>query len=217
MRGCEFGDTVTMNSTDEKNISVMTGEEEEQQLLAQTNNPTATLSLQEGRFTMIHRRGRVRGEVEKENSSPNGHSDDSAIGDVLTSARNFHRIRNLIRTLFGKLPYFLFQVKILDSYPDFSRHSLHHFIIGILNILQLSTAGVAGIISLMFNQRLWAIIWIALTAAAEIFVYLVLAMAAIFVAIIVNISEDTKQADIVKSKAYILKASAIPKSTNNSY
>lgn len=42
------------------------------------------------------------------------------------------------------------------------------------------------------NPRVWSVAWIAASAAAEIFIYLVLALATVFVAIIISIYDGSR-------------------------
>lgn len=60
------------------------------------------------------------------------------------------------------------------------------------------------------NPRLWSVAWIAVSAAAEIFIYLVLALATVFVAIIINLyegppkKEETQENDVRPSRTPVL-------------
>lgn len=62
-----------------------------------------------------------------------------------------------------------------------------------LFISQIVLAIVEVVFSAACNPRLWNVAWIAVSAAAEIFIYLVLALATVFVAIIINIYEGSRR------------------------
>lgn len=59
--------------------------------------------------------------------------------------------------------------------------------------LQIGLAITEVLLSAACNPRLWSVAWIAVSAAAEIFIYLVLALATVFVAIIINIYEGSRR------------------------